>query len=79
MTVQQEHPTPVAEPVVVRVPEQRATADLEVVGPTPPAAPQLKGWGSPEDRVMAMAIMGFMVFLGLFAATFVWLGTRVFG
>ena len=79
MTVQQEHPTAVAEPTVLRLPEQRTPDSSERVQPAPPAAPQLRGWGSPEDRTMAMWLIAFMVFLGLFAGTFVALGARVFG
>lgn len=74
MTVQQERPA-VAAPPVVRVPEQRRG---EPEAPAQ-ARPLARGWGSAEDRVMALWIVAMMVGLGLFITVFLTLGIRVWG
>ena len=83
MTVQQERPTPSAERVLstVVLPEQRqAPHDEQPQVPAAPAAPrppQLRGWGSVEDRTMGRWIILMAVVLGLYVSVMITLGARV--
>jgi hypothetical protein len=82
MTVQQERSTASAERTVTPVlPEQRrADHDGQASAPAPspaPAAPQLRGWGSVEDRTMGRWIIVMAVVLGLYCSLMVTLGARV--
>ncbi len=78
MTVQQDHRT-AAPQVPVRLPEQRRGEPEPVQPPPAPPAPQLRGWGSEEDRTMARRLLLMMVTLSLYASLFVALGSRAWG
>ncbi len=72
MTVQQERPTAVVAPRTspeLRLPAQRLAEPVE--------QPQLRGWGSAEDRTTALSMIAFMLGLGLFVALMLTIGIRV--
>ena len=73
MTVQQETALP-----VVALPAPRAAGD-DAEAPVPAAAPQLRGWGTVEDRTTMRWVVLGMLLLSLFASVMVTLGTRLPG
>lgn len=82
MTVQQARRTGAPETTTTsrpRLPEQRRQDHDAVEAAPPPAAPQLRGWGSAHDRTMARWLMVMAVALGLYVALFITMGTRVWG
>lgn len=78
MTVQQERPTTTAAPTAA-LPQQRRAHHDDAPATAPAPARQLGAWGSEEDRTMMRWLGVGMVVLSLYASTFVYLGTRVFG
>ena len=78
MTVQQERQQAPTSPAL-RLPEQRRgdAQQLQVKEQPKPPVPELRGWGSVEDRTMARRLLLMMVVLSLYASLFVALGARI--